>query len=360
MIGVVFSGSLPKPSRVLEQAHFTQLFAHVFPLFPLIRKFFVTGLMFFVPVFLFPGGNAEGTTAAAFFNRSEILLPAAAGSPEAAGIPAPEQPQDSRAEQVMRALARAYPNRIGEPEQRDGDWAVPVMGEWFYYAQGRILPEELKDKALEYDPQPFYNYIPELPPWKDPGPDEIERFRNSAQRRRENPPKRSQDFYDVLWQAHDREEAYERLKTIRFFNRNILVHYTIMEELALVEARILRDSQTDSQVRDWIRNIDTISSWNWRSIADARSKSFHSYGAAVDIQPVPRRGMETYWLWTAEKNPQWWAVPYARRHHPPDKVIKAFETYGFIWGGKWLFYDTMHFEYRPEILLLNNMPLSYY
>ncbi|MDR1839603.1 MAG: M15 family metallopeptidase, partial [Treponema sp.] len=40
----------------------------------------------------------------------------------------------------------------------------------------------------------------------------------------------------------------------------------------------------------------------------------------------------------------------------PQKVIKIFETYGFIWGGKWLFFDTMHFEYRPEILIFNGMP----
>ena len=28
-----------------------------------------------------------------------------------------------------------------------------------------------------------------------------------------------------------------------------------------------------------------------------------------------------------------------------------FETHGFIWGGKWYHYDTMHFEYRPELLM---------
>ena len=27
-----------------------------------------------------------------------------------------------------------------------------------------------------------------------------------------------------------------------------------------------------------------------------------------------------------------------------------FERHGFIWGGKWHHYDTMHFEYRPELL----------
>ena len=32
--------------------------------------------------------------------------------------------------------------------------------------------------------------------------------------------------------------------------------------------------------------------------------------------------------------------------------IRAFEAHGFVWGGKWLFFDTIHFEYRPELLTL--------
>ena len=30
--------------------------------------------------------------------------------------------------------------------------------------------------------------------------------------------------------------------------------------------------------------------------------------------------------------------------------LKTFEKYGFIWGGKWYHFDTMHFEYRPELI----------
>jgi len=43
-------------------------------------------------------------------------------------------------------------------------------------------------------------------------------------------------------------------------------------------------------------------------------------------------------------------VPYARRWMVPTPVVEAFERHGFVWGGKWLFFDTMHFEYRPEVL----------
>jgi hypothetical protein len=265
----------------------------------------------------------------------------------------PAAPESDRGEQVMKALAAAYPDRVGSAEKRDGDWSVEVQGLRFYYAGGRLLPAELRDKETEYDPQPFYNYPARLPAWKDPGPEEAERFGDFANQRRIKPPKRSQHFYDALWRASSREESYQRVKTIRFLSRQVLVHYAIMEDLALVEERILEAAKTDEEVRQWINGLDTLSGWNWRSIASTQSRSFHAYGAALDLLPSSRGGLETYWLWTAEKKPQWWAVPYEKRLHPPEKVIAAFEAYGFIWGGKWLFYDTMHFEYRPEILILN-------
>jgi hypothetical protein len=263
--------------------------------------------------------------------------------------------QANRGEQVMKALAAAYPDRIREAVYRNGDWAVSVYGEWFYYAQGRLLPEELRSRVNEYDPQPFYTYQAELPPWKDPGPEEAARFADSAKRRQKHPPKRSLHFYDALWRAHNRDEAYERVKSIRFLGRSILVHYSIIEELALVEERIRREAGTDRQVKQWIDNINSVTAWNWRNIAQTQSRSYHAYGAAIDLLPSNYRNATTYWLWAAESNAQWWTIPYSRRLHPPGKVIKAFEAYGFIWGGKWMFYDTMHFEYRPEILILSNM-----
>ena len=34
----------------------------------------------------------------------------------------------------------------------------------------------------------------------------------------------------------------------------------------------------------------------------------------------------------------------------PKEIVKVFEKHGFIWGGRWYHYDTMHFEYRPELI----------
>ncbi|MES0403835.1 MAG: M15 family metallopeptidase, partial [Hyphomicrobium sp.] len=41
---------------------------------------------------------------------------------------------------------------------------------------------------------------------------------------------------------------------------------------------------------------------------------------------------------------------YAYKNKIPMEIVRIFEKHGFIWGGKWHHYDTMHFEYRPELL----------
>lgn len=273
--------------------------------------------------------------------------------------PSPSAP--SRAEEVMTAISRAYPPQITGPAvYRNGDWTITVRGELFYYADGRMLPEDLRDKAAEYDPQPFYRYQENLPPWKALSEEESASLKSVSSRRRENPPKRSNHFFDALYRARSRAESYERVKTLKFLGREILVHYSILEQLALVEEEINRLSRTDAEVRTWLANIKSITAWNWRSIADTESRSFHSYGTALDFTPNSLRGLATYWLWTAEWNSEWWNVPYSQRFHPPAEVVKSFERYGFIWGGKWIFFDTMHFEYRPEILILNNIKMADY
>lgn len=268
---------------------------------------------------------------------------------------ASEQPSD-RAQQAMEALFKAYPQQIEKVEFRNDDWAVFLRGKWFYFAEGKMLPEDLLKDADLYSRQPFYDYQKELPEWQKPTPEESERFRNMSNNRRENPPRRSPHFFDVLWRINNKSEAYQRVKTIRLFGKSTMVHYLILENLSLAEEEILTAAQTDPEVQKWINSISTVEGWNWRDIAETQSRSFHSYGLAVDLLPRSFGGKETYWLWAARYKPDWWNIPYSGRYHPPIPVIKAFEKYGFIWGGKWAVFDTMHFEYRPEILHLSGIP----
>jgi hypothetical protein len=279
------------------------------------------------------------------------------GKKQSEPVPAPPQGEQTadRAEQVMKALLTAYPRQIERVEFRNGDWALLLRGSWFYYAGGRILPENLLGSAANINPQPFYNYQKELPAWKPPSAEEAARYREMANNRNQNPLRRSPHFFDTLWRINSRGEADQRVKTIRFLGKSVNVHYLIMENLALVEEKILAAAKADPQIQAWVNGINTLEGWTWRDIAQTQSRSFHAYGLAVDVLPKSLGGKATYWLWAAGKKPEWWNISYNERYHPPAAVIKAFETYGFVWGGKWLFFDTMHFEYRPEILILGGL-----
>ncbi len=82
--------------------------------------------------------------------------------------------------------------------------------------------------------------------------------------------------------------------------------------------------------------------YNCRGVADTGQTSMHGWGAAIDINVA----QSDYWLWQASSNG---GVPIYRDRIPPE-IVAVFERHGFIWGGRWLHFDTMHFEYRPELL----------
>ena len=79
----------------------------------------------------------------------------------------------------------------------------------------------------------------------------------------------------------------------------------------------------------------------WRNIAGTDRLSVHSFGAAVDINTK----FTNYWRWD---KPAGGVIRY--RNRIPLAIVAAFERNCFIWGGRWYHYDTMHFEYRPELL----------
>lgn len=81
----------------------------------------------------------------------------------------------------------------------------------------------------------------------------------------------------------------------------------------------------------------TAGTFNWRPIAGTNRMSMHSYGVSIDINTK----YSDYWQWNK-------SLKYVNRI--PMEIVEIFEKHGFIWGGKWYHYDTMHFEYRPELL----------
>ena len=91
--------------------------------------------------------------------------------------------------------------------------------------------------------------------------------------------------------------------------------------------------------------------FKWRDIKFTNRLSSHSFGIAIDINAAN----SNYWEWDLQKNhqPVLENKPLTYKNQIPWEIIKIFEKYGFIWGGKWYHYDTMHFEYRPELILDN-------
>lgn len=77
--------------------------------------------------------------------------------------------------------------------------------------------------------------------------------------------------------------------------------------------------------------------FNARAIAGTDRASAHSWGIAIDIDV----SHADYWRNDAPK--------VAWKNRVPQEIVDAFEAEGFVWGGRWYHYDTMHFEYRPEM-----------
>ncbi|MDR0511528.1 MAG: M15 family metallopeptidase [Treponema sp.] len=263
--------------------------------------------------------------------------------------------QQTRPERIVRSIHAAHPQRVSTVAFRNGDWAVLVDGRWFYYAEGRFLPRELRYRISRYRPVPFYNYARELAPWVPPTPEQVARFRQTSTNRAAQLP-RSEHLFNAIYRASTREEAERQLQNITFFGHRVRVHNAIVAPLSLVEQRVRNLSVNDASVRAWINNIDRTYGFVWRNIGGTQSRSFHSYGIAIDIMPRYTGGREVFWGWART---EWWNIPHERRYHPPTSVVQAFEAFGFIWGGKWSIFDTIHFEYRPELLLYNSFVVEH-
>ena len=89
--------------------------------------------------------------------------------------------------------------------------------------------------------------------------------------------------------------------------------------------------------------LPVAGTYSCRTIAGTKRLSTHGHGIAIDIALKHA----DYWRWhkpDASGRHTW-------RNAIPYEIVRIFEKHGFIWGGRWYHFDTMHFEYRPELLL---------
>ncbi|MFW6294004.1 MAG: M15 family metallopeptidase [Spirochaetota bacterium] len=254
---------------------------------------------------------------------------------------------------VLLAMQRAYPLRVEDVSWRDGDWAIRVDEQWFFWTGGRLLPARERDEIERYDPIPFYRY--------EPGPLAVPEY--SAEERAalgaradeidRDPPRRHPGFMNAIWRITDRSTSWQRQKTTFFLGMKTMVHRDLLEDLAAVEEAIMAAARNDAALRAFIAGLRTVEGYNFRRVDGTASLSNHSYGVAVDLLPASYGGRQVYWRWARDGGVDWLGLSLRERYSIPQPIVDAFERYGFVWGGKWSFFDTIHFEYRPEILILN-------
>jgi hypothetical protein len=267
----------------------------------------------------------------------------------------PLSAQEITGELVLKAYLYTYPERVEKVEWKNGDWTIDAGGKTFYWAGGRLLPENLVSEKEKWTPLFFDIYPQNVPSPEIYSPEFTEYLR--AQGSAEVQLKSDDQHRGFQSALHgDTRNAVElRLKRISFLDRTIVVHRDIEHALKRIEEAISSSRAGSPEISSFVENIGQISAYNWRAIRGTQRMSYHSWGLAVDIQPGRLRGRPIYWLWEQARSKNWMLIPPEQRWSPPEAVIRAFENEGFIWGGKWAMYDNMHFEYRPELHEINRL-----
>lgn len=262
------------------------------------------------------------------------------------------------AKMVARCYAEAYPELVGKPEWDESlkDWTLTVRGSRFAYAQGRWMPS---DRAGSWSG--YRAYVDSIYPWKliDPGllpKPLIEHLRAQPARQKDAPPTEGRFAY-ALYGGRTRAAVSARQVRLDFLGTKVNVHELCAPALERVAGQIAAAAKASPEVKAFVDSIGSVGAFNWREIRGQKELSRHSFGIAVDILPKGWTTKSVYWQWDLAKGLDWAVQPLAARWSPPEEVIDIFEANGFIWGGKWLVYDTMHFEYRPEILRLRERML---
>ncbi|WP_439242619.1 M15 family metallopeptidase [Lonepinella sp. BR2474] len=111
--------------------------------------------------------------------------------------------------------------------------------------------------------------------------------------------------------------------------------------------RVGNQIASDPTLANYVRK--SSGSFYYRVIKGTNRLSAHAFGVAIDFDLPNELGK--YWQWSGCK--EGGNCPYPNvllKDEKFNKVISIFEQHGFIWGGKWFHYDSVHFEYRPELL----------
>lgn len=255
---------------------------------------------------------------------------------------------------VLESYRLAYPDKDMKVFEKEGDWCIELEGMIFAWADGRLLPFKKRVEADKYGRQIIYPYTGKPRNPKEYTPEDIAELKKKGTKAAlaaELPVDIS--FTQFLLQSNDRIATERNIRSMTFLGHRLNVHKMIVPFVEKIDKEIKEAAKTDKKVASFITEITEVGGYNWRTIDGTNGRrSYHSYGMAIDMTSK-NSNKPTYWEWVRTWNSKWMLVPQSSLWLPPEQVIKIFEKYGFVWGGTWDEYDTMHFEFRPELSVLS-------
>lgn len=147
------------------------------------------------------------------------------------------------------------------------------------------------------------------------------------------------DYLFKLMYGSTSAEVQKRMETVDWFGTK--VRFSSINGAADSLRAVCREIKKHQNL---LKYTKTAGTFNWRKISGTNRQSAHSYGIAIDICV----SKSNYWKWDNPRKKETDSIKYNNRI--PMELVEIFERHGFIWGGRWYHYDTMHFEFRPELL----------
>jgi len=254
-----------------------------------------------------------------------LLCAAGCGNQAAANGQAAPARRAAGAAPGPAALARAYPDHVASVDAthvvlRDGTRLAISDGIAGKTRAQRLRRPDIDDMFVD-------RYVPGRPQRPPQGGEDPGRARHEP-------------FFDRVYGDCRRGEVSRRLRNVRW-----------MPGRGGAPLQVTTVNNVDNRLEAVIRDLDRLppamtrylvpaaGTYNCRVIAGTDQRSMHAYGVAIDINV----GHSDYWRWAGGEGARY-------RNRIPWEIVEIFERHGFIWGGKWTHFDTMHFEYRPELL----------
>jgi hypothetical protein len=238
----------------------------------------------------------------------------------------------ARADPALDALVEAYPAFVAGYDAKDiilknGTRIAISDGVANKTALERLEHPDIDDMFAAVYPAGLSFKTP-AGPQSDPG-----RVRNPA-------------LFDAMYGDCRKGQVAPRLRSVKWLASlgGGSVQITTVNGVADRLAAVSRDLEAlPAKFQTFLKPV--AGTYNCRAVASTGRTSMHAYAAAIDINVK----FADYWRWSGAAR-ETDKVVY--RNRIPMEIVGVFEKHGFIWGGKWYHYDTMHFEYRPEILAL--------